>query len=212
MPWASSVAGSSLNLMLLRWATSVSALLTISSEILRPRRWARCICSSCSTRRSTTCCRRTLRGGNCWPDCWMRAPITDICFSTSLRSTRPSLTTAATRSSRTPDELRSLDWPWTVPTAASNRTAAPKNCLYFKGISGSGRGGKRGVSPNRFAQESFVVHSDTGQTLQFQLQANRRFGIARAAGDEAPCDYPHGPAAGRVFEAQELVQRLVFLQ
>jgi hypothetical protein len=33
-----------------------------------------------------------------------------ICVSTSLRSTMPSLTTAATRSSRTPVELRSFDW------------------------------------------------------------------------------------------------------
>src|SRR4051812_48186510 len=129
-----------------------------------------------------------------------------ICFSTSLRNTMPSLTIAATRSRSTPLELNSFDCAKATPMQASSRAAAPKKRFKIKGISGPGRGRKRGVSTNRFAQESFVVHSDTRQTLQFQLDAERGIGVAGAAGNESSRHEPHGPAARTVFETDELIE------
>jgi hypothetical protein len=109
--------------MLLFLATSLSALLSVSSETLMPARLARCICSSCSTRRSSTWRRRTFCGGRS-SFCSRRRPAMMIsCSSSSLCSTTPSFTVAATRSSNSPELDASRVWACTPVAIVIKRGA-----------------------------------------------------------------------------------------
>src|SRR5688500_11987623 len=136
----------------------------------------------------------------------MRSAIICVCWSSSLCSTMPSLTTAAMRSSRLP-----------VPESSSAGTAVAtdsnahvtNNRFENNDISGFGLGGDGGVSTNRAPQESLVVDSDTRQPPEFQLQPDRGVRIAGAAAHEVPRHQAQRPATRAVLETDELVERLV---
>src|SRR5262245_13552352 len=135
----------------------------------------------------------------------MRCEMSCDCCSRSLCSTMPSFTTAATRSSRTPEvDSSSADAAATASSAHDSSNRTEKNRISAFGVVGDG-----GVSPNRAPQESLVVDSDTRKSTEFQLQADGSVGVARATANEVPPHQAQRPAAGAVLEAHEPVQRLV---
>src|SRR5689334_10600451 len=66
----------------------------------------------------------------------------------------------------------------------------------------------RGVSGNCAFEES-IGSSDTGQPLEFKLQLVLGVVLAGAGGDGAAHHGAYIPAAGAVFEAGEVIQKLL---
>ena len=132
MPWRSSAIGISSKGMLFRLATSRSASFSISSETWTPSRVARCTWISCSTRRSSTCCRMTSAGGACPPWSRSRSEMSADCVSSWLCSTMPSLTMATTRSSATPLEDSSRVCGWAAPAIRNMHRKPVRIRLIFR--------------------------------------------------------------------------------
>ena len=164
MPCEASASGRSASLMLFCVATSLSALFSVSSETLMPARLARWICSSCSTRRSSTCCRITFCGRQIELLRRMRLGDDDHLLVELARSTTPSLTVAATRSSSTP-ELEASRVCANAPALrkAQCQTQADARKIFSNhGVDFPGHRGFPGVTSNCAFQESVGRRSDTG--------------------------------------------------
>ena len=226
MPCCSSAAGRSLNLTLLRCATSVSVWFSCSSDTLMP--------SALGALHLDFLQRPVARapaGAGCPAAASAGRPAAGVsmttwtCWSSELCSTMPSLTTATTRSSETPRGRPATrgaagDSGRSAPARAGRRRGVGRSCpgrrralrharrqpasirrgrqensCKSMASHGLGLGRERGVSTNRVAQESFVVHSDTRQALEFKLEADRRVGAAGAAADESARDRRGPPSS-----------------
>src|SRR6185295_4065448 len=64
------------------------------------------------------------------------------------------------------------------------------------------------VTANGAREESICRRSDTGKSGEFQLQVDAGVLFPGAAADELAADQLHPPAAGLVFDAGKLLQRL----
>src|SRR5688572_1077284 len=210
MPCRSSTPGICSNSTLLRLATSRSASFSISSGTCTPRRPARWTWISWRIRRSSTCSRMTSAGGSCEPWLCRRSVMRAVCESIWLCRTTPSLTIAITRSSATPVEDMSRVCARAAPASRNVHSNAVRTRLMIRPVSGRGGNGGGGVSPNAAFQESVTAGSDRRKAIEFHLEQDRVVALAGAVRHVIAAQEPQAPAAARVLEAGEAVDRLVF--
>src|SRR5207302_1341397 len=203
-----------------------------SSDTLMPARLARCIWISCSTSRSSTCWRSTFCAGSssfCWRS---RSPITWTWASSSLLSTTPSLTIAATRSSSSPRVASSRVCALACPGRARTATATQTVCIRAEEsvrcmsidiptpdaaerplfLERRRFGGC--VAPDHLGERGVRRRSDTGEACEFQLQPDPGVlaGPGHVAAHVPAGTEPDPPAARTVLEPGETLQRLVIAQ
>src|SRR5688572_15551384 len=210
MPCRSSTAGICSNSTLLRLATSRNASFSISSGTWTPRRPARWTWISWRIRRSSTCSRMTSAGGSCDPWLCRRSVMRAVCESSWLCRTTPSLTIAITRSSATPVEDMSRVCARAAPASRNVHSNAVRTRLMIRPVSGIGGIGGGGVSPNAAFQESVAAGSDRRKAIEFHLKQDRVVALAGAVRHVIAAQEAQAPAAARVLETGEAVDRLVF--
>ena len=137
-----------------------------------------------------------------------------ICSSSSLCSTTPSLTMAATRSSSTPELEASRVWAKAAGPASARQQneGGARNC-FENHVSCFSPGPKfPGEYPRIACSRKASASSDTGESVQFQLHVEAGFLLALAIGDRASRHRAQTPATGLVFKPGKTLDQLAVAQ